>query len=123
MVNDEDPETQGWPGLTVRFYRTSVGNEPVREWIRAQPRELREAIGEDIRAVQDGWPVGMPLVRALGRGLFEVRTTLRGNEYRVMFSTFGDRTMVLLHAFHKKSRATPKGHLEIAHQRQKDLTS
>ena len=87
---------------SVRFFRTETGTEPVREWLRAHPRAIREAIGKDIRAVQGRRPVGMPLVRPLGRGLHEVRTALDGCAYRTTFMILDD-TMVLLHAFQKKS--------------------
>jgi phage-related protein len=56
--------------LNVRFYRTAGGREPVREWLIALPRNLRHSIGVEIKTVQIGWPMGMPLVRKLGRGLW-----------------------------------------------------
>jgi len=108
--------------LAVRFFRAVTGNEPVREWLRGQPREIREAIGKDIRAVQVRWPVGMPLVRPLGRGLHEVRTALDGCAYRTMFMILGD-TMILLHAFQKRTRATAHKDLEIARRRQREVLS
>ena len=46
------------------FYRTEAGGEPVREWLKSLPsREDRKRIGEDIKTVEFGWPVGMPLRR------------------------------------------------------------
>lgn len=62
------------PVLTVRFYRTSGGTEPVREWLQELSREARRAIGEDIKTVQFGWPLGMPLVRKIEARLWEVRS-------------------------------------------------
>jgi hypothetical protein len=56
------------PILSVEFFRTETGREPVREWLKSLPRENRKIIGEDIKTVQFGWPPGMPLVRKLGRG-------------------------------------------------------
>jgi len=43
------------PILDVRFYRTEVGAEPVREWLKALPAADRKIIGEDIKTVQFGW--------------------------------------------------------------------
>jgi hypothetical protein len=51
--------------LAVRFFRTEQGNEPVREWLKELPAADRKAIGDEVRAVQYGWPVEMPLVRKL----------------------------------------------------------
>jgi len=62
------------PILSVTFFRTASGNEPVREWLKSLPREERRVLGEDIKTVQFGWPLGMPLVRKLDKGLWEVRS-------------------------------------------------
>ena len=59
--------------LKVVFFRTSRGNEPVREWLKSLRTEEKQIIGEDIKTVQFGWPLGMPLVRKLQPGLWEVR--------------------------------------------------
>lgn len=48
------------PILDVRFFATESGNEPVREWLKARPASERRKIGEDIKTVQFGWPLGMP---------------------------------------------------------------
>ena len=74
------------PKLTVRFFRSDAGNEPVREWLKALSASDRKVIGDDIRTLQFGWPVGMPLTRPLGHGLHEVRSNLEGNRIaRVIF--------------------------------------
>jgi phage-related protein len=72
-----------------------MGNEPVREWLRSLPAPLRKEIGADIGQVQWAWPIGKPLVDGFGGGLFEVRTSLDGNVYRVLFCIYCT-TMVLL---------------------------
>ena len=75
------------PILSVAFFRTASGNEPVREWLKSLPREERRILGEDIKTVQFGWPLGMPLVRKLDKGLWEVRSRLPGRIARVIFTT------------------------------------
>jgi hypothetical protein len=40
------------------------------------PAIERKTIGEDIKTVQFGWPLGMPLVRNLGGDIWEVRINL-----------------------------------------------
>jgi hypothetical protein len=54
-----DPSMQ----LQVVFYRTLSGKEPVREWLKALSVDDRKTIGEDIKTVQFGRPLGMPVVR------------------------------------------------------------
>ena len=77
-------------------------------------------MGEDIKAVQFGWPLGMPLVRSMGAGLWEVRIRLENRIARVLFVLDGS-TMVLLHAFIKKQQETPKQDLDVARDRLKLL--
>jgi phage-related protein len=108
------------PILKVVFYRTSVGSEPVCVWLKSLARDNRKTIGEDIKTAQFGWPVGMPLIRKLGPGLWEVRSTLTHGIARVFFTVRG-RTMVLLHGFVKKQQTTPRGELQTARQRLADL--
>lgn len=110
----------GEPTLRVVFYRTASGREPVREWLRGLDRASRKSIGEDIKTVQYGWPLGMPLVRGLGDGLWEVRSRLRHGIARVIFFAEGD-LMALVHGFIKKSRKTPKADLELARRRAGEL--
>ena len=48
----------------------------MREWLKALDLVDRKIIGEDIKDVEFSWPIGMPLVRPLGRELWEVRSNL-----------------------------------------------
>lgn len=97
------------------FYRTAAGNEPVREWLKSLERDDRRRIGEDIKTVEFGWPIGMPACRPMGDGLHEVRTDLKANRIgRVIFYIDRRQRMVLLHGFIKKSRKTPTEDLALA---------
>ena len=107
------------PTLECRFYQSPTGNEPVRDWLRSLPAAVRKEIGSDIGRVQWSWPIGKPLVDGFGAGLFEVRSALGGNIYRVLFCLDGS-TMVLLHGFHKKTQKTSKADLALARRRMKD---
>ena len=108
------------PKLHVIFYRSTSGREPVREWLRDMDSESKGIIGTDLRTVQFGWPVQMPLVRSLGDGLWEVRSSIRTGIARIIFLV-GDDTLVPLHGFIKKSRKTPRKDLELAKKRATDL--
>ena len=110
--NDESPEII----LSVAFFKNKNGNEPVRDWLRSLDREDKKSIGEDIKTVQYGWPIGMPIVRKLEKDIWEIRTHLHGNIARVLFTVVGER-MVLLHGFIKKSQKTPVDILECARKR------
>jgi len=108
------------PVLRVVFYRTEAGNEPVREWLKSLKREDRKAIGEDVKTAQYGWPLGMPLIRKLEPGLWEVRSHIAQGIARILF-TVDEGVMVLLHGFVKKSQKTPPDDLRTARQRLADL--
>ena len=102
--------------LKVRFYRTVDAKEPVREWLTEMGRPNKTIIGTDIKTVQIGWPLGMPLVRKLDKDLWEVRVRLPDGIARILFTAAGHR-MVLLHGFIKKSQKTPRADLELANTR------
>ena len=108
--------------LNVVFFRTESGAEPVRKWLKSLPASHKKAIGEDIKTVQFGWPLGMPLIRKLATGLWEVRSRTGTGIARVMFTVDG-QTMVLLHGFQKKSQRTPPADLMTAKRRLIQLRS
>jgi len=59
------------------------------------------------------WPRGMPLVKAMGNGLWEVRSNLENKLARVFF-TFHNNEIILLHGFVKKSQKTLKKEFRIS---------
>jgi phage-related protein len=63
----------------------------------------------------------MPVCRALGGGLWEIRSSVTGNRIaRVIFCVAHDR-MVLLHGFIKKTQKTPRQELDLAHKRRREV--
>jgi phage-related protein len=97
------------------FFRTETGGEPVREWLRSLPLDDRKRIGEDIKSVEFGWPIGMPVCRPMGDGIYETRTKLSQNRTaRVLFYIDQRSRMVLLHGFVKKTQKTPDDDLALA---------
>lgn len=112
--------------VCVVFFRSAVGNEPVKDWLLTLNKGDRAEIGKDLKTVEYGWPLGMPLVRSMegknNKGLWEVRTNLsQGRIARVIFTLVEDK-MVLLHGFIKKSQKTPVTELETARNRRVSLT-
>lgn len=109
-----DFESQG-KRVPAIFYRTEAGGEPVRDWLRGLSPENRKLIGEDIKTVEFGWPIGMPVCKPLGDGIYEVRTSLTQNRIaRVLFYIDKQSRMVLLHGFIKKTRKTHSEDLDLA---------
>lgn len=113
----------GNPKVSVVFFATISGNEPVREWLKKLTAEDRSIVGQDLMRVQWRWPVGMPLCRNMGDGLWEVRSSLpSGKIARVLFCLHAGK-LVALHGFIKKSQKTPQGEIELARKRKKEVTS
>ncbi len=107
------------PILNVHFYASEKGREPVREWLKGLSKEDKKKIGEDIKTAQFGWPLGMPLIRKMGDGFWEVRTSIKDGIVRIFF-TVDENKMILVHHFIKKSQSTPDHELETAKQRIKN---
>jgi phage-related protein len=93
----------------------------VRNWLKGLPLpDDRKRIGEDIKTVEFGWPIGMPVCKSLGDGLYEVRTSLAQHRIaRVLFYIDRKGRMVLLHGFVKKTPKTPDEDMELARSNRK----
>jgi len=108
--------------LPAVFYALASGRQPVREWLKKLDVEDRKLIGGDIKDVEFSWPIGMPLCRSLGAGLWEVRSLLNGGRIaRVIFCVHQGR-MILLHGFMKKTQRTPPREIDLAAKRMKEIT-
>jgi phage-related protein len=104
--------------FSVVFYRTEAGSEPALDWFRELDPEDRKTIGADLRTLQIGFPLGMPLCRSIGDGVWELRSSLPNRIARVLFLIDG-QTFVVLHGFIKKSQQTPKPELDTARARKR----
>lgn len=104
--------------IEARFWKQANGKtEPVRDWLLGLPAEDRKDIGGDIQRVECEWPIGMPLVRGMSGGLFEVRSSLPSNRIvRTLFAV-DEGKMILLHGFIKTTQKTPKADLDLAKDR------
>lgn len=108
--------------MDVNFYQEPSGNEPVRKWLKELDKDTRLIIGEDLKRVQYRWPLGLPLVRGMGNGLWELRSTLPNRIARILFITRSNK-IILLHGFIKKTESTPDQDLELARKRSNNVRS
>jgi len=104
----------------VKYFKTDTGNEPVREWLLSLSQDEKKIIGEDIKTVQFGWPIGMPVARKVSKDLWEVRSSLSNKIARVLFTVDGSK-IILLHGFIKKTQKIPAKELDIAKRRLSNL--
>ena len=107
--------------LPARFYVNPAGRKPVREWILELPEADRHTVGKDIQKVEFGWPPGRPHCAPLGDGLWEVRSSLDSHRIARVIFCMGDRHMILLHGFIKKTRKTPQSDIDLALERKREV--
>jgi phage-related protein len=84
--------------------------------------EDRRTIGTDLATVQVGWPVGMPLCRPLGAGLWEVRSGLLNNRIARLVFFVADGRIGVVRGFIKKTKKTPPTDIALAERRMKEMT-
>lgn len=108
--------------MPVVFYCNSLGGEPVRDWLRSLPEDDRRKIGIDLATVQVGWPVGMPLCRSLGGGLWEVRSTLPSHRIARLLFCLHEGRIFIVHGFIKKTQKAPRDEIELAKKRMREIT-
>lgn len=109
--------------LKVNFFKTSNGSEPVKDWLKTFSQNDKKAIGADIRTVQIGWPLGMPLVRKMDSDLWEIRINVSMGIARIFLTFDSNKQILLLHGIVKKSQKTPKQDLALAKDRLKQSRS
>jgi phage-related protein len=105
--------TQHRPIPVVFYKEEGTENEPVKKWLYSLDKNCRKIIGKNMRTIQLGWPLGMPLVCSLGKGLWEIRFRLPNNIARIIFKMIQGE-MILLHGFIKKTQKTPLEDLQLA---------
>jgi phage-related protein len=103
------------------FFRTDTGIEPVREWLLELPKADRRVVGAGLKELEFAWPIGMPLCRALGGGLFELRVSLRSRRIARVMVCVHDEELFALHGFVKKTQKTRESDLKLARSRKRQL--
>lgn len=108
--------------LPAKFFRSSSGTEPVKDWLKTLSREDCRIIGSDIKDVEFSFPIGLPLCRSLSgyKDLWEVRSKLTGGRIARVIFYISQGEMILLHGFIKKSQKTPKSEIDLAFKRKKE---
>ena len=102
--------------VQVFFYRSASGKEPVREWLKKLKKHDQRIIGTDIKTVQFGWPLGMPLIKKIDKNLWEIRSDIDNGIARVIFTIY-EHSIILLHGFIKKTQKTPANEIGLAKKR------
>lgn len=65
--------------------------------------------------------IGMPHVKSLGKGLFEIRASGREGIGRAMFCQIKGKVVIILSEFIKKTKKTPLGEMKLARKRMAEV--
>ncbi len=95
----------------------------VERELNALPSDIRARFTHVAEMLERFGPhhVGMPYVRPLGEKLWEMRLPGRDGIGRAIYSAVKGRRLVVVHAFVKKTRRTPKRALRLAQRRAKEI--
>lgn len=94
-----------------------------RSDIRAFPRDARRLAGFQLRRIQQGLaPLDWKPMSSVGPGVGEIRIHT-ATEHRVLYVAKFVEAVYVLHAFEKRTRKTPKHHVELARQRYRALVN
>jgi phage-related protein len=96
----------------VRFLGDSL------QRLRDFPEDARHDAGHQLDKVQHGeQPDDFKSLAAVGKGVEEIRITEDSGAYRVIYIARRTEAVYVLHAFQKKTQATPKRDIDIAKRR------
>ena len=93
-------------------------------FIKSQSTSIRRQIGEALRDLQKGINIGMPLSRPMtiiAPGVHELRVRGDGGAVRVFYCVRKSDSIIVFHAFQKKSRKTPSREINLARQRLQEV--
>ena len=91
--------------------------------LRAFPESARREAGHQLDRVQRGLePDDWKPMPSVGTGVREVRIRDQAGAFRVVYVATRREAIFVLHAFQKKTAATPKRDLDLAQARLRDLT-
>ncbi|NTW82592.1 MAG: type II toxin-antitoxin system RelE/ParE family toxin [Chlorobiaceae bacterium] len=104
-------------GYDIEYFHSKV-----KEEISCWPATVRADYARLIELLMEFGPdLRMPHSKAMGSGLFELRARGKDGVGRSFYCFVKNKRIVILHAFIKKTQATPKRELTIARKRMKEV--
>lgn len=104
--------------------KAALFHPKARDTIRDFPEDVRRGFGKAIFDLQKGANLSMPLSRAMSSvaaGAEELRVKDRSGTYRVFYYTRLVDSILIFHAFTKKTQKTPPHEIALARQRLKEM--
>lgn len=109
----------------IKFYKTQTGNIPVEEFLDSLPSKYAQKVAWVLELVEklDQVPVQYFKKLKSTNDIWEVRTRIGSNSFRLLGFIDNDEFVILTNGFSKKSQKTPKQEIELAEQRKADYLS
>ena len=104
--------------------KPAVFHPNARATIQDFPAEVRRELGKAIYDLQKGHRLSMPLSKpivSVGKGVEELRIKDSSGTYRVFYFARLASSILVFHAFQKKTQKTPKNEIELGRKRLKEL--
>jgi len=104
--------------------KTALFHPKARDVIREFPEDVRRGLGKAIFDLQKGEKLSMPVSRpmpSVAAGVEELRVKDRSGTYRVFYYTRLADSVLIFHAFTKKTQKTPLQEITLAQQRLKEM--
>ena len=104
--------------------KPAVFHPKARDAIRDFPEDVRREFGKAIFDLQKGEKLAMPLSRrmpSVGPGVEELRVKDRSGGYRVFYYAKLADSILIFHAFEKKTQKTPPHEIALAQKRLQEM--
>ncbi len=108
--------------MEVLFFEQSSGSSPIAKFIDSQPMQDQAVIVAVLSAIEEeGFSAKGALFRQLNGKLWEIKVKAPSGGYRFLYVTLDRETMIILHAFRKKTQKTPLKEIKLATRRLKEI--
>jgi phage-related protein len=105
------------PKSRVVIYREEDGTSPFVDWFRKLPDRAKDKVLIRLERLRDlGHELGRPEADFLRDGIYELRATVRGVHYRVLYFFHRQVAIVVAHGF-TKEKAVPPLEIDLAIRR------
>jgi len=106
----------------IEYFETAKGKRPVQEFIDSLDTRSKAKIARTLDLLEQfGIKLGMPYAKHVEGDLWELRTRVGSNQYRLIYFLFAGGVFILLHGFMKKSGQIPQQHLRTARDRRTEF--
>ncbi|MGM0745004.1 MAG: type II toxin-antitoxin system RelE/ParE family toxin [Bacteroidota bacterium] len=109
----------------IKFYKTRSGKVPVKEFLDSLSSKHAQKITWVLELIEKLDQVPVQYFKKLKNtdDIWEVRTRIGSNSFRILGFVNGDEFIILTNGFSKKSQKTPKQEIKLAEQRKADYLS